>query len=135
MYFALLRFRSCHWPFIWISGMRISLQLNVSQILTLSWPRSLSYRNQSTNMQSKFLYDRKSWASFYMIGTSIMKELRVNWTRKLINVNYARIHWSIFSLYPMNTGRRLNVHKRFRRRPERLLNVLFTFNLRSMSRV
>ena len=31
---------------------------------------------------------------------------------------------------PVDTGRKLNVHKTFRRRPGHLLNVLCTFNLR-----
>ena len=31
---------------------------------------------------------------------------------------------------PVDTGRKLNVHKTFRRRPGRLLNILCTFNLR-----
>ena len=31
---------------------------------------------------------------------------------------------------PVDTGRKLNVHKTFRRRPGCLLNVLCTFNLR-----
>ena len=31
---------------------------------------------------------------------------------------------------PVDTGRKLNVHKTFRRRPGSLLNVLCTFNLR-----
>ena len=35
--------------------------------------------------------------------------------------------------YQVDTGRKLNVHKTFRRRPGRLLNVLFTFNLRPVS--
>ena len=34
----------------------------------------------------------------------------------------------------MDTRRKLNVHKTFRRRPRRLLNVLCTFNLRPVSR-
>ena len=34
---------------------------------------------------------------------------------------------------PVNTGRKLNVHKTFRRCPGRLLNVLCTFNLRPVS--
>ena len=34
---------------------------------------------------------------------------------------------------PVDTGRKLNVHKTFRRRPRRLLNVLCTFNLRPVS--
>ena len=35
---------------------------------------------------------------------------------------------------PLGTGRKLNVHKTFGRRPGRLLNVLCTFNLRPVSR-
>ena len=34
---------------------------------------------------------------------------------------------------PADTGRKLNVHKAFRKRPQRLLNVLCTFNLRPVS--
>ena len=34
---------------------------------------------------------------------------------------------------PVDTGRKLNVHKTFRRHPGRLLNVLCTFNLRPVS--
>ena len=34
---------------------------------------------------------------------------------------------------PVDTGRKWNVHKTFRRRPGRLLNVLCTFNLRPVS--
>ena len=37
------------------------------------------------------------------------------------------------SANPVDTGRKLNVHKTFRRRPGRLLNVLCTFNLRLLS--
>ena len=40
---------------------------------------------------------------------------------------------SIARRYPVDTGRKLNVHKTFRRRPRRLLNVLCTFNLRPVS--
>ena len=32
--------------------------------------------------------------------------------------------------HPVDTGRKLNVHKTFRRRPGHLLNVLCTLNLR-----
>ena len=34
---------------------------------------------------------------------------------------------------PVDTRRKLNVHKTFRRRPGRLLNVLCTFNVRPVS--
>ena len=36
----------------------------------------------------------------------------------------------LYFLYPVDTRRKLNVHKTFRRCPRRLLNVLCTFNLR-----
>ena len=36
-------------------------------------------------------------------------------------------------LCSVDTGRKLNVHKTFRRRPGRFLNVLFTFNLPPVS--
>ena len=35
--------------------------------------------------------------------------------------------------FPIDTGRKLKIHKIFRRRPERLLNILCTFNLRPVS--
>ena len=38
------------------------------------------------------------------------------------------------SIDPLDTGHKLNVHKMFRTRPGRLLNILRTFNLRPMSR-
>ena len=38
-------------------------------------------------------------------------------------------------ILPVDTGRKLNVHKTFRRRPGRLLNVLCAFNLRPVSTV
>ena len=39
--------------------------------------------------------------------------------------------WYAFScFYPVGTGRKLNVYKTFRRRPRRLLNGLWVFNLR-----
>ena len=41
----------------------------------------------------------------------------------------------ISEFYSLDTGRKLNVHKTFRRRPGRFLNVLCTFNLRPVSRV
>ena len=39
----------------------------------------------------------------------------------------------LFNKVPVDTGRKLNVHTTFRRRPGRLLNVSCTFNLRPVS--
>ena len=42
--------------------------------------------------------------------------------------------WKYLRTHPVDTGRKLNAHKTFRRRPGRLLNVvLVTFNLRPVS--
>ena len=43
---------------------------------------------------------------------------------------YSKFH---AGYYPIDTGSKMNVHKTFRRRPGRLLNVLCTFNLRPAS--
>ena len=43
--------------------------------------------------------------------------------------------WRFQDFIPVDTGRKLNVHKTFRRRPGCLLNVLCTFNLRPVSAV
>ena len=53
-----------------------------------------------------------------MKSTILSKDLKM----KLMSVNY-----------PVDTGRELNVHKAFRRRPGSLLNVLCTFNLHPVS--
>ena len=39
----------------------------------------------------------------------------------------------IFKHFPVDAGRKLNVHKTFRKRPGRLLNVLCAFSLRPVS--
>ena len=44
------------------------------------------------------------------------------------NANHSNIK-VIVSNFPVDTGRKLNVYKTFRRRPGRLLNVLCMFNL------
>ena len=43
------------------------------------------------------------------------------------------ILYTFLSFHPVETGRKLNVHWTFRRRPGRLLNVLRTFNLPPVS--
>ena len=50
--------------------------------------------------------------------------------------NYQSLLYQIFQNskpFPVDTGRKLNVHEMFRRRPGRPLNVLCTFNLRPVS--
>ena len=62
------------------------------------------------------------------------------WCHSCLIRLFAIIFMSIFRFFekmsyedltiPVDTGRKLNVHKTFRRHPGRLLNVLCTFNLR-----
>ena len=59
------------------------------------------------------------------------KKLSVElYVRKYFQTN---IYVKIMSKNPLDTGLKLNVHKTFRRRPGRLLNVLCTFNLLPVS--
>ena len=51
---------------------------------------------------------------------------------KVVLVNFQRFFGSDKRV-PVDTGRKLNIHKTFRRRPGRLLNALCTFNLRPVS--
>ena len=48
-------------------------------------------------------------------------------------ISYHRIESHTLQYMPVDTGRKLNVHKTFRRHPGRLLNALCTFNLRPVS--
>ena len=57
--------------------------------------------------------ERRDWIDWICPGVSIVDFKQVN--------------------VPVDTGRKLNVHKTFRRRPGRLLNVVCTFNLRPVS--
>ena len=49
---------------------------------------------------------------------------------KVLILQWDKNSRSIKETDPLDTGRKLNVHKTFRIRPGRLLNVLGTFNLR-----
>ena len=83
-----------------------------------------------------------------LLNISTNYYININFTPMLFVsiVNYLVTHLSwIYSILlfilligrclitPVDTGRKLNVHKTFRRRPGRLLNVLCTFNLRPVS--
>ena len=48
-------------------------------------------------------------------------------------INFYQIYTEGIIYIPVDTGSKLNVHKTFRRRPERLLNILCKFNLRPVS--
>ena len=49
----------------------------------------------------------------------------------ILILNFEQVSYVL--VIPVVTGRKLNVHKTFRKRPGRLLNVLCTFNLHTVS--
>ena len=55
-------------------------------VLTLPWRRPLSYRNQSTDLQSR----ANQWTGFYMITASVVEELNQSWKMMRINKTYFR---------------------------------------------
>ena len=69
----------------------------------------------------------------------------LNWTLQSVHLTLWKLVWLIplqffsalntFSILPPWHGRKLNVHKKFRRRLGRLMSVLCTFNLCAVSRV
>ena len=63
-----------------------------------------------------------------------LKEYKQKFDKFIFSSNFAKKYtrWWIGTI-PVDTGRKLNVQKTFRRRPGRLLNVLCTFNLRPVS--
>ena len=56
----------------------------------------------------------------------------VNFAKLILRIIFCRISTN-GSICPVDTGRKLNVQKTFRRRPGRLLNVVCTFKLRPVS--
>ena len=75
---------------------------------------SLAYGNMSEKLS------KQSLIVFFRFSGQYNKQRNINC------VKYARTQ-------PVDTGRKLNVHKMFRRRSGCLLNILYTFNLRPVS--
>ena len=69
-----------------------------------------------------------SWSVFSFIWTEF-EDLPLQKQEKMDLKNVEFGHFSRIDASPVDTGRKLIVHKTFRRRPGRLLNVLYTFNL------
>ena len=65
----------------------------------------------------------------------LLDTLKLNYKKTcLINpVDCFSLYHFIVDCFPVDTGRKVNVHKTFRRRPECLLNALCTFSLRLVS--
>ena len=89
-----------------------------------------------------------SWKTFYFLYISNIRRtfFIMGWFSTQVDSSYYQWHeknskklpkevinCSGPAIYPVDTERKLNVHKTFRGRPGRLLNVLCTFNLRPVS--
>ena len=70
-----------------------------------------------------FLNQRMCWKQLFNAHDWV---IQLKHFTKIVAVNY-------FLRIPVDTGRKLNVNKTFRKRPGRLLNVLCTFSLRPVS--
>ena len=106
------------YTYIFASGLRFRSEY-VEACLTLSWRRSLSYRNQPINQPNfskisidnekifrkastkKFIFYNLSSFSFCKIGTSVMKELRP--CEKPMTHFFAKIHNSLKTVSNSNS--------------------------------
>ena len=85
-------------------------------------------------------HDKKLYLSVHVIpGVSDYTRIKTQERPKvsepkaeLTKLDWVRLKRRRFN-YLVDTGRKLNVHKKFRRRPGRHQKVLCTFNLRSLS--
>ena len=85
----------------------------------------------SKGQASAFLRKVLVWVRVHFVKY-INQKLRHFWNSESFWITGLQLlHYTHRS--PVDTGRQLNVHKTFRRRPGRPLNVLCTFNLRPVS--
>ena len=74
--------------------------------------------------QQKFLAEK-----FQNLGITVQTYSTLAAGERMYEPRWESDYWSI----AVDTGRKLNVHKKFTRRARHFLNVLCTFNLRPMS--
>ena len=82
-----------------------------------------SWRESCVNEIHRYIVDKNLLSPFVLLMNSP------------VNHSILQLLRDIHILFPVDTGRKLNVHKTFRRRPGLLLNVLCMFNLRHVSLV
>ena len=81
---------------------------------------------------SQLIYCANQLTGFYMRATLALNGL--NTLPQNLGLKKAYVKEEVYINNPLDTGRKLNVQKTFRRSPGRLLNVLCTFNLCPVSR-
>ena len=69
----------------------------------------------------------------FLYGDNILVPFHLRWKETVLKCEKFCNYLVQDCTIPVDTGRKLNVHKTFRTRPGRLLNVLCTFNLRPVS--
>ena len=84
------------------------------------------------------LQPMKKWKVSILVNSYIWKIYLKNfWRSDYIFLDIGTLNsqstYELLVSVPVDTGCKLNVHKTFRRRPGRLLNVLCTFNVRPVS--
>ena len=87
-------------------------------------------------LEIRFCKQPQNWLGFakkYLHKSKRIKNHESFCFGKIKRGQFYSTNLSTLSSHPVDTRRKLNVHKAFRRRPGRLLNVLRTFNLRFVS--
>ena len=72
-----------------------------------------------------------SWHLLRCVQCPVDPSQRIRWPTERLQ---SQVSVPVFYYYSLDRGRKLNVQKTFKRRPGRLLNVLYAFNLRPVSR-
>ena len=98
LFLDFLLFTWSMYVFFWFLGFTFIVKTATyyapKHLLTLSWRRSLLYRNQSIDLQSKSMVS--IWFSgLYMIGTAVFKELKeILWSGQHILGNSANVKFN-----------------------------------------
>ena len=80
-------------------------------------------KGSQKSLKDLLAMQQKQGSVLQIVSTFLINQLKKCW-------NFSK---SVMIFCPVDTGRKLNVHKTFRRRPGRILNVLCTFNLHPVS--
>ena len=116
------------------------LKIEKRILLFNSFQKSFITKQLKEQLHLKVLKTEQMFIKIFASGEPTLQNLEV-FEVKMTNVE--NLNYNIINvlavplictpLFPVDTERKLNVHKTFRRCPAHLLNVLCTFNLRSVS--
>ena len=89
--------------------------------------------NQSSKIEFFFCENVSKKLFWFLLKTVFAKSCILDVWLDVWCASNLRVFMKLLGAFPKDTGRKLNVHKTFRRRRGRLLDVLCTFHLRSVS--